>query len=753
MRYVSQAPREAPSSQVWLTIGLVACVLLFTGALFGTVLVNAAITVRSQANIRLVSVAARQSELVQRISKDLLQIQLAEHTNQAPLPSTLGDVSDAAATFDQTLKAFMNGGSTTDLAGAALTVAPLKGDAQVAALAQAQNAWSPLRQKIASFTLVAPPVATVDDAASYAVANGAQISNMMSDIALSIERTATQGAKDLTFIRNLLIGLAVLCVVAIVGILFTRVTEGQNQIRVYASSLELRNDELAESTTALAHAKRGTDLIMETVRQGLLLIRPDYRIEAQYSRELEEIFRMKDLAGHNLLNILQRILTERMYNTSRDYLGLLFDAKKKERAVLRVNPLDEVEVNFPNPEGGFISKYLGFSFRRIVQSGEITRVFIAVTDVTGRVQLERQLRESEHKKERQFELLLGILHVDPRMLDEFIAGAQTRTREMNDALKAQDFAAASAGQIEKLRQRLDIVFRCVHNIKGNAALLNLEYFQKTCDTFEQKIVELRNRPILGGDDFLSIVIAESDLRADIAELQDLREKLTGIQRVSPGAISAFGAHVRAADGAGARESGARMPDEVVVAIRALAQSLAIKLEKDVRVVDDGFDTRALGPEMRRAVRDVLVQLTRNSLAHGVETAQLRETAGKPAQATILIRGLASAPNAFAFSFRDDGRGLDPAAIRKRALELGLLAGDEAVKADESQVARYIFAPGFTTSNGATTDAGRGVGMDVVKHVIVDEWGGEIGVSSDPGQYCEFTFSLPIATTAAPAGVA
>jgi two-component system chemotaxis sensor kinase CheA len=104
-------------------------------------------------------------------------------------------------------------------------------------------------------------------------------------------------------------------------------------------------------------------------------------------------------------------------------------------------------------------------------------------------------------------------------------------------------------------------------------------------------------------------------------------------------------------------------------------------------------------------------------------------------------------------FRDDGRGLDPTAIRKRALELGLLAGDDATKADESQVARFIFAPGFTTSNGATTDAGRGVGMDVVKHVIVDEWGGEIGVSSDPGQYCEFTFSLPIATTAAPAGVA
>lgn len=747
MRYVTHAPREAPSSQVWLTIGLVVCVLAFTGALFGTVLVNAAITVRSQANIKLVNVAARQSELMQRMTKDLAEMQLAQRANQAPAPSTVSDLADAANTFEATLKAFESGGTTTDLAGSPFAVAPLKGDSEIAALTQARAAWSPVKQKIAA--IVAGPVtpAVVDEAASAATASERQISNMMSDVALSIERTATQSAKDLTFMRNLLIGLAVMCVVVIVAILFTRVTEGQNQIQVYASSLELRNDELAESSAALAQAKLGTDLIMETVRQGLLLIGPDYRIESQYSRELEDIFRMKELAGYHFLNILQRILTERMFNTSRDYLGLLFDPKKKERAVLKVNPLDEVEVNFPNPEGGFISKYLAFSFRRIVQKREITRVFIAVTDVTERVQLERQLRESEHRKERQFELLLGILHVEPQMLDEFIAGAQARTHEMNDALKAQDFAAASSGQMSLLRQRLDVVFRCVHSIKGNAALLNLDYFQKTCDAFEQKIVELRNRPALGGDDFLSIVIAESDLRSDLAELQDLREKLTGIQRAVAGPVAGAPAFAGVAPPKPNR-------DDVVEAISGLAQSLALKLGKDVRVRAAGFDTRALPPELRRTVKDVLIQLTRNSLAHGIEPPAAREAAGKPKTATIEIRPLtAGAPGSFGFAFRDDGRGLDPVRIKERALELGLVSNDEAAKSDESQLARFIFAPGFTTSNGATTDAGRGIGMDLVKHIVVDDCGGEIGVSSDPGRYCEFSFVLPRAPLAVPVPVA
>ena len=151
---------------------------------------------------------------------------------------------------------------------------------------------------------------------------------------------------------------------------------------------------------------------------------------------------------------------------------------------------------------------------------------------------------------------------------------------------------------------------------------------------------------------------------------------------------------------------------------------------------------------------MLVQLTRNSLAHGIESPSAREAAGKPKVATIEIRPLPGmTAGSFGFAFRDDGRGLDPLTIRERAVELGLISRDEAVKTDESQVARFIFAPGFTTSNGATTDAGRGIGMDVVKHLVVDECGGEISVSSDPGRYCEFTFVLPRAPAPVPVPVA
>src|SRR5271166_5836829 len=198
MRNAPNAPREAPTSQVWLTIGLVMFVLLFTGALFGTVLVNAAITVHTQANLKLVNVAARQSDLVERVTKDLLQLQLALRNNQPTRP-IVADLSDAAILFETSFKAFQSGGRTTDLSGAPIIVPALRAEPQTAALANAQSVWSPLHDKIAA--IIASPTpspALVDDAAAYALSAEGRLSNLMSDVALSVERTASQSAQDLT---------------------------------------------------------------------------------------------------------------------------------------------------------------------------------------------------------------------------------------------------------------------------------------------------------------------------------------------------------------------------------------------------------------------------------------------------------------------------------------------------------------------------------------------------------------------------
>jgi chemotaxis protein histidine kinase CheA len=321
--------------------------------------------------------------------------------------------------------------------------------------------------------------------------------------------------------------------------------------------------------------------------------------------------------------------------------------------------------------------------------------------------------------------LIGILHVEPSALDGFVQLANEQLARVDEALKASDFSGATTGQTELLRQRLDLVLQRVHNIKGNASLLRLEHFEAKAQEFEQQVIDLKFRGVLGGDDFLTLVIALADFRSDLDSLQSLRVKLAGIQR--------------------AVEIREEVGDDLVAGLRHLAGALAAKLGKEVRIDADGFDTRGLPADRRVVVKDVAIQLVRNSLAHGIELPEVREAAGKPRVATIDIHPLIDAPHdTFAFSVRDDGRGLDAEKIKKRAVSAGLLAADHGEIGD-SEVAGFIFEPGFSTADGSSLEAGRGIGMNVIKQRVVDDCGGEITVNSESGQFCEFAFALPLGT--------
>jgi len=495
--------------------------------------------------------------------------------------------------------------------------------------------------------------------------------------------------------------------------LFTRVDE-----------LEHENANLWQKTLDLESNKRETDTILHSLRAHLMLIDSSYLIQSRYSSELETVFNQKNLGNENFLNLLQRLLSERMFKTARDYLVLLFDESKRERTVLKVNPLDEVEINAAGPDGSVAVRYLKFSFRRIVENSRVSRVLVSVEDVTEATLRERQLRESEQAKVKQFEMLIGILHVQPLDLDGFMTMAREQLATVDEALKVSDFTAATVAQTGLLRQRLDVVLQRIHNIKGNASLLRLEFFENEAQRFEQRIIDLKHRPALGGDDFLNLVIGLADFRADLDALQSLRVKLSSIQRTA--------------------QSRQEIGDELVASIEDLAKSLAKKLGKEVQVEAEGFDSRKLPQPLRLVVKDALIQLTRNSLVHGIELPSTRVAIGKPRVATIAIQAMSGlAAGEFGFTFRDDGRGLDAQVIRDRAVALELLEADHASSVPDSAIAGFIFAPGFSTAKVATVDAGRGMGMSVIKSRIVDDCGGEIGVDSEAGQFCEFTFVLPL----------
>lgn len=132
-------------------------------------------------------------------------------------------------------------------------------------------------------------------------------------------------------------------------------------------------------------------------------------------------------------------------------------------------------------------------------------------------------------------------------------------------------------------------------------------------------------------------------------------------------------------------------------------------------------------------------LLRNAVVHGIEAPQLRLQAGKNETGHLSL-SVKQQGNEIVLEFSDDGAGLNLPRIRERALERGLLAPDAQVT--DSQIADFIFTPGFSTATAVTELAGRGVGMDVVREAA-SALGGEILIASHTGQGSRFTIRLPL----------
>lgn len=176
----------------------------------------------------------------------------------------------------------------------------------------------------------------------------------------------------------------------------------------------------------------------------------------------------------------------------------------------------------------------------------------------------------------------------------------------------------------------------------------------------------------------------------------------------------------------------------------LVRELAKDLGKDVELVIEGAET-----EVDRVVvdslYDPLVHMLRNALDHGIESAADRAALGKPAKAIISLKAWQEA-NSVMIVLGDDGKGLNAAELRNKAIKKGLIAETAAQTSEEAYL--LVFLPGFSTKDIASSVSGRGVGMDVVK-TAVEKHRGAISITSTLGAGTRFSIRLPIELSIVP----
>ncbi|MET0936905.1 MAG: chemotaxis protein CheA [Luteibacter sp.] len=172
----------------------------------------------------------------------------------------------------------------------------------------------------------------------------------------------------------------------------------------------------------------------------------------------------------------------------------------------------------------------------------------------------------------------------------------------------------------------------------------------------------------------------------------------------------------------------------------IIRDLARQLGKDIELVTEGEETD-IDRTVVEALADPLVHLLRNAVDHGIEMPDVREREGKSRSGTVRLAA-GQFGDRIVITVTDDGKGMDPEVLRRKAVEKGLMDEEQAARLDERECFEIVFRPGFSTASTVSDISGRGVGMDVVKTKIV-ELGGTLSIDSRVGHGSTVRLSVPL----------
>jgi two-component system chemotaxis sensor kinase CheA len=175
---------------------------------------------------------------------------------------------------------------------------------------------------------------------------------------------------------------------------------------------------------------------------------------------------------------------------------------------------------------------------------------------------------------------------------------------------------------------------------------------------------------------------------------------------------------------------AEVLDRVPLIVRGLRRDTG----KAVRLTVAGVDSE-LDKAVAERIFPAIVHLVRNAIDHAIETPEERVRLGKPAEAELRISCSATSNTRFELSVSDDGRGIDRTSVARKV-------GLEAIPSDAALL-EVLCTPGLSTRTEATTTSGRGMGMDIVRQIVVNQLGGELLLESRPGAGTTFTLRVPL----------
>jgi two-component system chemotaxis sensor kinase CheA len=258
------------------------------------------------------------------------------------------------------------------------------------------------------------------------------------------------------------------------------------------------------------------------------------------------------------------------------------------------------------------------------------------------------------------------------------------------------------------------------------------------EVMEEEVKEEVHKPQIAFSDLVQVPVKKLDnLLNLVGELAIEKDRLMAINR----SVSELASLHRIASDLQYSVMGVRLVQVSVLfqKFHRIVRDVASYENKKVNLELEGTEVE-IDRNILQIISDSMIHLVRNAVSHGIEMPEERLKAGKN-EIGILKLKARNEKDHVVIDIEDDGKGIDPKFIRRKALEKGMLSPTAAQKMGDEEVIRFIFEPGFSSLDKITDVSGRGVGMDVVKKSI-DAIGGKILMHSEVGKGTRFSLSLP-----------
>jgi two-component system, chemotaxis family, sensor kinase CheA len=503
--------------------------------------------------------------------------------------------------------------------------------------------------------------------------------------------------------------------------------EHNDEIGRLARAFEAMDSAIFDRETRLAEAHNSLRELFDHMRQAIMVFDRDGRVVGAQSRQAGIVFDREDLKGASVRDLLYPDAGpwDAELQAFETWMALAFD----------VTIADWPEVNKLAPQtvrlhSGYAERILALEFRPIVSDGQILRAMLLCTDETEKFRLEREVAVQGERHARQMAAMRRLVSGGGQQFVTFLEGARSRLSRT---------VAIFGGRKTLPLVELAEGFGHLHTLRGEARIFGLDELASALTTLESDLAELRGRAQAQGS--AQVTLSNDHIETGLAEARELVDEAERLfVEASPiGRAVLEQVTVRRQDLTRLCEVAVRQGGELAgLAERLSAKSLgdvaapfseqgprwAESLNKRARVEVEGREV-LVSARLARVLGGALTHLVKNAVAHGIETPEERQRAGKMAVGLIRIGATASADNLSPTIYvEDDGRGFADNPLLSAAAARGrpLAAGDSressfrsAAPTDDAEMAgrgvglfavvRDLSAEGFALSIEASADGG------------------------------------------------